>query len=52
MFTVIANISGNPALSIPMKTGGILPAGLQLIGKRLDEKTLYSAAIAIEEAKL
>lgn len=52
MFTVIANISGNPALSIPMKTGGILPAGLQLIGSRLDEKTLYSAAIAIEEAKL
>ena len=36
MFTVIANISGNPALSIPMKTNGALPAGLQLIGKRLD----------------
>lgn len=52
MFTVIANLSGNPALSIPMKTNGVLPAGLQLIGKRLDEKTLYSAAIAIEEEML
>ena len=52
MFTVIANLSGNPALCITMKTSGTLPAGLQLIGRRFDEKTLYSAAIAIEEGLL
>ena len=51
MFTVIANLSGNPALSVPIKTDEKLSAGLQLIGKRFDEKTLYSAGVAIEEAQ-
>lgn len=51
MFTVIANLSGNPALSVPIKTDEKLSAGLQLIGKRFDEKTLYSAGAAIEEAQ-
>lgn len=45
MFTVTANLSGNPALSVPMKKSG-KPAGLQFIGRCYDEKTLYSAASA------
>lgn len=47
MFTVIANLAGNPALSVPIKTDG-MPVGLQLIGRAFDEKTLYSAALAYE----
>ena len=40
-----ANLSGNPALSIPSGwTKNGLPIGLQLIGKRWDERTLLQIA--------
>ncbi len=51
IFTVTANMSGLPAISIP---GGVtkdgLPLGLQLIGKALDEETLFRVGGVIEEA--
>ena len=50
IFTVIANVSGNPAISIPCgvdKQG--LPIGLQLMGKAYGEQTLYGIAQTIEE---
>jgi aspartyl-tRNA(Asn)/glutamyl-tRNA(Gln) amidotransferase subunit A len=51
VFTVTANLAGVPAMSLPAgldETG--LPLGLQLIGRHLDEGTLFSLAGAIEKA--
>jgi aspartyl-tRNA(Asn)/glutamyl-tRNA(Gln) amidotransferase subunit A len=51
VFTVTANLAGVPALSLPAgldKDG--LPLGLQLIGRTLDEGTLFSVAGALEQA--
>lgn len=40
-FTAPANVSGNPALSIPIGLSSKgLPIGMQIIGKHLDEKLL------------
>ena len=51
VFTVTANLAGLPGLSVPAgldATG--LPLGLQLIGKALDEQTLFSLGGALEQA--
>jgi aspartyl-tRNA(Asn)/glutamyl-tRNA(Gln) amidotransferase subunit A len=51
VFTVTANLAGVPAMALPAgldKDG--LPLGLQLIGRNLDEGTLFSLAGAIEKA--
>ncbi len=51
VFTVTANLAGLPALSLPAsldKNG--LPLGLQIIGKALDEETIFSVAGVIENA--
>ncbi|WP_340646300.1 Asp-tRNA(Asn)/Glu-tRNA(Gln) amidotransferase subunit GatA [Phenylobacterium sp.] len=51
IFTVTVNLAGLPGMSIP---AGVdhkgLPLGLQLIGKALDEGTLFSLGGVIEEA--
>ncbi len=51
IFTVTVNLAGLPALSLP---GGVdakgLPLGLQLIGRALDEGTLFTLAGALEQA--
>ncbi|MFZ3005810.1 MAG: Asp-tRNA(Asn)/Glu-tRNA(Gln) amidotransferase subunit GatA [Phenylobacterium sp.] len=51
IFTVTVNLAGLPGMSIP---AGLdhkgLPLGLQLIGKALDEGTLFSLGGAIEKA--
>jgi aspartyl-tRNA(Asn)/glutamyl-tRNA(Gln) amidotransferase subunit A len=51
VFTVTTNLAGLPGLSLP---GGLssegLPLGLQLIGRALDESTLFSLAGAVEKA--
>jgi aspartyl-tRNA(Asn)/glutamyl-tRNA(Gln) amidotransferase subunit A len=51
IFTVTVNLAGLPAISVP---GGLdaqgLPLGLQLIGRALDEPTLFSLAGAVEKA--
>ncbi len=50
IFTVPANLTGLPAISVPCgKTKSGLPIGVQLTGKKFDEKTLYKAAIALEQ---
>jgi len=50
-FTGPTDLTGHPSLSIP---GGItssgLPVGLQLVGRRFDETTLYRFGHAYEEA--
>jgi aspartyl-tRNA(Asn)/glutamyl-tRNA(Gln) amidotransferase subunit A len=51
IFTVTVNLAGLPGMSIPagLDANG-LPLGLQLIGKNLDEGTLFSLGSAIEKA--
>jgi len=49
VFTVSANLSGLPAISVPCGfTLGRLPIGLQLMGRRFDEATLLRVADAYE----
>jgi aspartyl-tRNA(Asn)/glutamyl-tRNA(Gln) amidotransferase subunit A len=51
IFTVTVNLAGLPGISVPagMDAQG-LPLGLQLIGKALDEGTIFSLAGALEKA--
>ena len=51
IFTVTVNLAGLPGMSIPagVDVNG-LPLGLQLIGKALDEGTLFSLGGALEKA--
>lgn len=51
VFTVTANLAGLPGISVPaaLDSSG-LPLGLQLIGKALDESTVFKAAGALEKA--
>lgn len=51
IFTVTTNLAGLPGISVPAgldKNG--LPLGLQLIGRALDEETVFKAASALEDA--
>jgi aspartyl-tRNA(Asn)/glutamyl-tRNA(Gln) amidotransferase subunit A len=50
VFTIPANLAGNPAISIPcgLDDAG-LPVGLQLMGNHLDEATVLRAAHAFEQ---
>lgn len=50
VYTVPVNIVGNPAISFPCgKNKDGMPIGLQLIGKKFDESTLYTLANFFEE---
>jgi aspartyl-tRNA(Asn)/glutamyl-tRNA(Gln) amidotransferase subunit A len=51
VFTVTVNLAGLPGLSLPagLDAQG-LPLGLQLIGRALDEGTLFQLGSAIEKA--
>jgi len=51
VFTVTVNLAGLPGISVPagLDAHG-LPLGLQLIGRALDEGTLFSLAGAVEKA--
>ena len=45
--TCPSNLTGHPALSVPSGVGANgLPIGLQLMGRRWDESTLFRAAYA------
>ena len=51
IFTVTVNLAGLPGMSVPagLDAGG-LPLGLQLIGRALDEATLFALGGALEKA--
>lgn len=50
MFTVIANISSIPAMSVPFDKGRSgLPLGLQILAKQQNEKMMYSVAEFVEK---
>lgn len=49
-FTQVANLTGQPALSVPLKvTNQQLPLGLQLLGAKGDEASLFQLARYFEE---
>ena len=41
IFTVTANLTGMPAISVPCGTKGNLPIGIQFTARHGDEKTLF-----------
>jgi len=51
IFTVTANMAGLPGISVPagLSEDG-LPLGLQIIGKALDEETVFRVGDVIEDA--
>jgi aspartyl-tRNA(Asn)/glutamyl-tRNA(Gln) amidotransferase subunit A len=51
IFTVQANITGHPAISVPFGTDEKnLPIGMQLVAPYFKEDALFSAASALEKA--
>jgi Asp-tRNA(Asn)/Glu-tRNA(Gln) amidotransferase A subunit family amidase len=47
-FTGPYNLSGHPAVSLPVPLAGVLPAGLQLAGRRGGDQALLQVAAAAE----
>ena len=47
-FTVLANLTGCPAITVPCGYDGGLPVGVTLMGRKLSEMMLYGAAAALE----
>ena len=50
VLTIPVNLAGLPGMSIPAGFSEGLPVGLQIIGNRFDEQTMYQAAYAFEQA--
>ncbi len=48
--TIIANIYGNPAVSIPAGTVDGLPVGMQVLGRHHEDALLFDVALAAERA--
>ncbi len=46
--TIIANIYGNPAVSIPAGLVGGLPVGMQVLGRHHEDALLFDVALAAE----
>lgn len=51
IYTVSANLSGVPAMSMNCGSVGGLPVGLQIIGKPFDEEMLFRVAHAYQELR-
>ncbi|MBF0449146.1 MAG: Asp-tRNA(Asn)/Glu-tRNA(Gln) amidotransferase subunit GatA [Candidatus Magnetomorum sp.] len=49
IFTVTANLTGLPAMNIPCGWVGNLPVGIHLIANKLNESTLFQAALQLEQ---
>lgn len=45
-YTLPVNLAGLPALALPVRPAGGLPAGMQLIGRDFDEATLFALGAA------
>ncbi len=48
IFTVTANLTGNPAISVPIGSIGALPVGMQLVGAHGDEEGILALGKEIE----
>jgi len=51
-FTQVANITGQPAVSVPLSWNDDgLPVGVQLVGRPADEATLFRVSAQLEQAR-
>ena len=51
-FTSVYNVSGQPAISVPLHTSSDgLPIGMMLVGRPADEWTVLSVAAQLERAE-
>ncbi|MCU1498914.1 MAG: amidase, Asp-tRNAAsn/Glu-tRNAGln amidotransferase subunit [Acidimicrobiales bacterium] len=48
--TIPANITGNPAVSIPVEPFGGLPVGMQIMGRHHQDQLLLDLALAVERS--
>ncbi len=46
--TIISNVYGNPAVSIPAGTVDGLPVGMQVLGKHHQDELLFDVALSVE----
>lgn len=52
IFTLPVNLAGLPGISVPCGLDSqMLPIGLQLIGRRFDEQTLFNIASSYERVR-
>ena len=49
--TIISNIYGNPAVSIPAGTIGGLPIGMQVMGRHHEDARLFDLALTVERER-
>jgi len=49
--TIISNIYGNPAVSIPSGTVDGLPIGMQVLGRHHEDALLFDVALAVERER-
>ena len=49
--TIISNIYGNPAVSIPAGTVDGLPVGMQVLGRHHEDELLFDVALAVERTR-
>ena len=49
--TIIANIYGNPAVSIPAGTVGGLPVGMQVLAPHHHDEVRFDVALAVERER-
>jgi amidase len=50
-FTQVANITGQPAVSVPLSWSDGLPIGVQLVGRPAGEATLFRVSAQLEQAR-
>jgi amidase len=48
--TAPLNVSGHPAISVPVGTSEGLPVGMTIMGRHFDDQTVLSAALAFQES--
>jgi aspartyl-tRNA(Asn)/glutamyl-tRNA(Gln) amidotransferase subunit A len=49
--TIISNVCGNPAASIPAGTIDGLPVGMQVLGRHHEDELLFDVALAVERER-
>jgi aspartyl-tRNA(Asn)/glutamyl-tRNA(Gln) amidotransferase subunit A len=52
IYTVTANLTGMPGMSVPIGRVGTLPVGGQVLAQHFDESTMFRIAYALERAGL
>jgi len=51
MLTWVFNVTGHPVVNVPAGLVDGLPVGMQIVGRRYDERTLLGVAAALEEVR-